>query len=115
MIGNMLVLLISAKKIGVVIGARSAKNKKWLRIRPNVNLGKKMKIPIYNSLEDKWMYRVESEAYDDNRWYDIVVSIRDRTMTRDIHKQLRSSLRQCLRKIRQLKDGSHPIFNSMLI
>ena len=71
-----------------------------------------MKIPINNSPKDKWMYQIESEAYNDNRWYDTVVSIRDRTMTKEVHKQLRSSLRECMWRIRQLRDGSHPIFGA---
>ena len=74
-----------------------------------------MRIPINNSPEDKAMFRAECEACDENRWYDMVTSIRDRTMTRKVYRQLRSSLRHCMWKIRQLKDGSHPIFGSMLI
>ncbi len=44
----------------------------------------------------------EFEAHDENRWRDMVISIRDRTMPRDVHDRLRSSLRDCMRRIRHL-------------
>ena len=60
------------------------------------------KIPIHNSPEDKRMFRDECEAYDENVWYNMVASIRDRTMDRETHKQLRHSIRKCRYNIRKL-------------
>lgn len=51
------------------------------------------RIPIHNK-EDLRLLRDECEAYDEDRWRDMVLSIRDRTMTKGVHKQLRHSLRK---------------------
>ncbi len=61
-----------------------------------------MRIPIHSSPEDKRMFRDECNAYDENRWYDMVISIRDRVMDKKTHKQLRHSLRECRYNLNKL-------------
>ena len=70
------------------------------------------KIPIYNTPEDKHMFYLECEACDENRWRNMVLSIKNRTMTKIIYKQLNSSLRQCMWKIRGLQHGCVPSLDS---
>ncbi|KKK86067.1 hypothetical protein LCGC14_2766960 [marine sediment metagenome] len=61
-----------------------------------------MKIPIHNSSEDKRVFRDECDAYDENIWRNMVISVRDRVMDRKTYKQLRHSLRECMYNIRNL-------------
>lgn len=53
------------------------------------------KFPLYNNSKDEQLFKDECNAYDENRWYDMIISIRDRVMTRKVHKQLCHSLREC--------------------
>ncbi len=59
-------------------------------------------IPINVTPEDKLMRSLEFEAYNDNIWYDMIISIRDRTMSREVYNQVRRSLRSCLYSIKNL-------------
>ncbi len=51
-------------------------------------------IPINNIPESKKRFRDECDAYDEDRWYNMVVSVRNRVMTRTVYKQLTQSLRE---------------------
>ena len=48
-------------------------------------------IPISNLID---MLRIEEEAYSENRWHDLCVSVRDRTLTRAAHHSFTRSLRE---------------------
>ncbi len=57
---------------------------------------------INNSPEDKRMFLTECDAYDENRWRNMALSVRNRTMTRQTYKELRHSLRKCSYSIKNL-------------
>ncbi len=44
----------------------------------------------------------ERKARDDKIWRDMVISVRDRIMTKDVYEQLRHSLRECMYNISKL-------------
>ncbi len=72
-----------------------------------------MRIPTYMSPEDKEMYRMEEGAYCEDKQFDLLCSMRNRTMTRGSYYRMRHCTRNLLRNLGQLRDGSHPRFRAL--
>ncbi len=68
-----------------------------------------MKIPIYKRPESQKDI-TEREAYEERNLRKTIRGIQERTITRDQYYKLMHNIHYVLRRIRQLKDGTHPIF-----
>ena len=63
----------------------------------------KMKIPINNTAEDRQRLNDEYMAYEENRRFDLLRSIRERTMTRKSYYEIHSGLRKFVWGLKQNK------------